>query len=94
MEDSPEIYENMGKALAILTAWNESGDGDLTLVEQTTNGYLQGHPDAEARLDEAIRLISGLVSLGGRMLLQLSQSLGMSEDELLRIMGQRIAYRT
>jgi len=49
VDDSPEIYENMSKALAILTAWNESGDGDLSLVEQAT---------------------------------------------LLRIMGQRIAYRT
>jgi hypothetical protein len=94
MDDSPEIYENMRKALAILTAWNESGDGDLTLVEQTTKGYLDGHSGADAQLNEAIGLISGLVSLGGRMLLQLAQSLGMSEEELLRIMGQRIAYRT
>ena len=94
MDDSPEIYENMSKALAILTAWNESGDGDLTLVEQTTNAYLDGHPEAGDKLTEAIGLISGLVSLGGRMLLQLSSSLGMSEEELLAIMGQRIAYRT
>ena len=94
MDDSPEIYENMSKALAILTAWNESGDGDLTLVEQTTNAYLDGHSDADAKLNEAIGLISGLVSLGGRMLLQLSQALGLTEEELLAIMGQRIAYRT
>lgn len=94
MDDSPEIYENMAKALAILTAWNESGDGDLTLVEQTTLGYLDGRPDPEARVAEAINLISGLVSLGGRMLLQLAQSLDVSEEELLRIMGERIAYRS
>ena len=93
MDDSPEIYENMAKALAILTAWNESGDGDLTLVEQTTMGYLDGHTDAEAKLSEAVNLISGLVSLGGRMLLQLAHSTELGEDELLRIMGQRIAYR-
>ena len=94
MDDSPEIYENMSKALAILTAWNESGDGDLTLVDATTKAYLDGHADVDARLHEAIGIICGFVSLGGRMLLQLAQSLGMSEDELLRIMGQRIAYRT
>ena len=94
MEDSPEIYENMAKALGILTAWNESGDGDLSLVERTTMGYLDSHSDSEAKVNEAIALISGLVSLGGRMLLQLAQSLEVSEDELLRIMGQRIAYRT
>ena len=94
VDDSPEIYENMAKALAILTAWNESGDGDLSLVEQTTVGYLDIQPDADAEVREAINLISGLVSVGGRMLLQLAQSLGTSEDELLRIMGQRIAYRT
>lgn len=94
MEDSPEIYENMAKALAILTAWNESGDGDLSLVERTTMAYLDSHPDPDAKVNEAIALISGLVSLGGRMLLQLAQSLEVSEDELLRIMGQRIAYRT
>ena len=94
VDDSPEIYENMAKALAILTAWNESGDGDLTLVEQTTVGYLDSHGDAEAKLREAVNLISGLVSLGGRMLLQLAQSLGTREDELLRIMGERIAYRS
>ena len=94
MDDSPEIYENMAKALAILTAWNESGDGDLSLVEQTTMGYLDGQPDAGAKLREAINLISGLVSLGGRMLLQLAQTMELSEDELLRIMGQRIVYKT
>lgn len=94
MDDSPEIYENMAKALAILTAWNESGDGDLSLVEQTTVAYLDSQIDPEAKVREAINLISGLVSLGGRMLLQLAQSLGTSEDELLRIMGERIAYRS
>ena len=93
MEDSPQVYENMAKALAILTAWNESGEGDLSLVEQTTMGYLEGHGEPEAQVAEAINLISGLVSLGGRMLLQLAQAMAVSEDELLRIMGQRIAYR-
>ncbi|MCA1842396.1 MAG: hypothetical protein LC792_04250 [Actinobacteria bacterium] len=94
MDDSPEIYENMAKALAILTAWNESGEGDLSLVEQTTLGYLNGLSDADAKIREAFNLISGLVSLGGRMLLQLAQSLDVSEDDLLRIMGERIAYRS
>ncbi len=94
MDDNPEIYQNMAKALAILTAWNESGDGDLSLVEQTTRGYLDSHTDPDARLKEAIALISGLVSLGGRMLLQLAQRTDLSEDEILRIMGERIAYRT
>jgi hypothetical protein len=94
VDDSPEIYENMAKALAILTAWNESGDGDLSLVEQTTVAYLDSQMDPEAKVREAINLISGLVSLGGRMLLQLAQSLDRSEDELLRIMGERIAYRS
>jgi hypothetical protein len=50
--------------------------------------------DPEAKVREAINLISGQVPVGGRMLLQLAQSLGTSEDGLLRIMGQRIAYRT
>jgi hypothetical protein len=94
VDDSPEIYQNMAKALAILTAWNESGEGDLSLVDDTTTGYLDGLADADAKVREALNLIAGLVSLGGRMLLQLAQSLDMSEDELLRIMGQRIAYRT
>jgi hypothetical protein len=94
VDDSPEIYENMANALAILTAWNESGDGDLSLVEQTTMGYLQSHADPDAKVAEAINVISGLVSLGGRMLLQLAQNLEVTEEELLRIMGERIAYRT
>jgi hypothetical protein len=94
VDDSPEIYENMAKALAILTAWNESGDGDLSLVEQTTMGYLDGHLDPEAKVSEAINLIAGLVSLGGRMLLQLARSVDLSEDELLRIMGRSIVYKT
>ena len=55
----------MAKALAILTAWNESGDGDLSLVDQTTLGYLDSQPDADAKVAEAINLISGLVSHGG-----------------------------
>jgi hypothetical protein len=93
MDDSPEIYENMAKALAILTAWNESGDGDLSLVEATTMAFLDGDRDPAAKLAEAVNLISGLVSLGGRMLLQLAQSLGVPEEELLDLMGRRIAYR-
>jgi hypothetical protein len=93
VDDSPEIYENMAKALAILTAWNESGNGDLSLVEQITRGYLDAHSDPDVKLSEAVDLISGLVSLGGRMLLQLAHSLERSEEELLRIMGERIAYR-
>ena len=92
VDDSLEIYENMAKALAVLTAWNESGDGDLSLVEQTTMGYLDSQSDPDAKLREAINLISGLVSLGGRMLLQLAHNLELSEDELLHIMGQGIAY--
>ena len=94
MDDSPEIYENMAKALAILTAWNESGEGDLSLVERTTAGYLDSQPDPDAKVAEAINLVCGLVSLGGRMLLQLARSLDRSEDELLRLMGERIAYRS
>ena len=94
MDENPEIYENMSKALAILTAWNESGDGDLSLVDETTRGYLDSHADPDAKLNEAVALIAGLVSLGGRMLLQLAQRTELSEDEILRIMGQRIAYRT
>ena len=94
MDDSPEIYQNMAKALAVLTAWNESGDGDLSLVEQTTAAYLDSHADPDAKIREAVALISGLVSLGGRMLLQLAHSTSLSEDEILRIMGERIAYRT
>jgi hypothetical protein len=93
VDDCPEIYENMAKALAILTAWNESGDGDLSLVERITRGYLDTHSDPDDKLSEAVDLISGLVSLGGRMLLQLAHSLERSEEELLRIMGERIAYR-
>src|SRR2546423_6229737 len=92
MDDSPEIYENMTKALAILTAWNESGDGDLSLVEQTTMGYLKSHSDPDARVDEAIALISGLVSLGGRKLLPVPPIFVMSEAELLRTIGPRLAY--
>ena len=57
-------------------------------------GYLDSAPDADAKLREAINLISGLVSLGGRMLLQLARSLELTEDELLHLMGQRIAYRS
>jgi hypothetical protein len=93
VDDSPEIYENMAKALAILTAWNESGDGDVSLAEQTTMAYLDGHPQPEAKIREAINLISGLTSLSGRMLLQLAQTMKLSEAELLRIMGQSIVYR-
>ena len=66
----------------------------LSLVDQTTRSYLDNHADPDARLQEAVALIAGLVSLGGRMLLQLAQRTELSEDEILRIMGQRIAYRT
>jgi hypothetical protein len=55
VDDSSEIYENMAKALAILTAWNESGDGELSLVEQTTVGYLDSQVVTEAKVREAIK---------------------------------------
>src|SRR5258708_9407064 len=93
MDDSPEIYENMTKALAILTAWNESGDGDLSLVEQTTMGYLESHADPDAKVNEPIALMSGLASLGGRMLLQLAHSTQMPENDVRHIIGQPLSSR-
>ena len=59
---------------------------------RTTLGELDSQSAPKAKVAEAINLISGLVPLGGRMLLQLAQSLNRSEDS--RIMGERIAYRS
>jgi hypothetical protein len=83
----------MTKAVALLTAWAESTDGDLSLTEQLLASYWS---DAAAGgthelLLELTDLWLGLLSLSERLLVELSHATGRSADELLEMIGRRVA---
>jgi hypothetical protein len=91
INEDPLVYDNLTKALALVTAWHESADADRALVVNTAMGYLEGLPDPERALHEAIALIAGLVSLAGSLLVELAENTGSEPEDVLRSIGQNVA---
>ncbi|MGH8991643.1 MAG: hypothetical protein ACRDYV_05900 [Acidimicrobiia bacterium] len=81
-------WENLRRAVALLTAWTTS-DGDMSVLAATVNSY-----SAEAdSLEEVVEIfqgfVAGLVSLGGGLLLELSRLSDQTPTELLAVIGRR-----
>lgn len=89
-EDREAQWENLRRAVALLTAWSAS-DGDMTVLEAAVNSY-----SAEAEnLEEVVEIfqgfVAGLVSLGGGLLLELSRLSDQTPAEILGVIGRRTA---
>jgi hypothetical protein len=89
-EDAEAVWENVRKAVALLTAWNAS-DGDMTVLGHIVNSYASEASSIEEVVTILEGLVAGLVSLSGGLLLELSRTSEMSPAELLEIIGRRTA---
>ena len=78
------VAENVQRAVAVLTAWNESDGGDTTLVDQVACDQLEEDGDPT-------RLVGGLVSLAGILLVRFADATGRSEIDILQELGRRSA---
>jgi hypothetical protein len=73
--------DQLGPAIAILTAWANSGD-DLQQVGAVTAGYIaDGLPEPD--------LVVGLVNLAGLLLIRLERATGTPAPELLTDLARR-----
>lgn len=78
------VAENVQRAVAVLTAWNESETGDTSLVDQVAADQLADDGDPT-------RLVGGLVSLAGILLVRFADATGRSELDILQELGRRTA---
>jgi hypothetical protein len=84
-------WEPMRQAVALLTAWNESHEGDMSFLAGTVNHYAANATSIEEVVEIFSNLVAGLVSLSGGLLLELGRASGQTPSELLAIIGRRTA---
>ena len=86
-QERAQAYENLTKAVALLTAWNISND----LVAPTVSAYVEEDLASVDPVGSLCSMVSGLVTLSGRLLLEVSNHTGRSTDEVLEVLGRRAA---
>jgi hypothetical protein len=89
-ENADAEWEDVRKAVALLTAWNAS-DGDMTVLGHIVNSYASEATSLEEVVTILQGLLAGLVSLSGGLLHELSRTSEMTPAELLEIIGRRTA---
>ena len=91
MEDSAQVNDGVRRAVALMTAWNESEDGDTWFAAQLASQDLAEAIVSDRVLDESITLITGLMSLAGRLLIELEQHTKTPIPTLLQRAGEQAA---
>jgi hypothetical protein len=84
MDESPErVRANLAKAVAIMTAWSESDDGDTSFSIDTLASYLNDAPTGIEREVAVSSLLAGLMSLCGHLLIMLGDATEREMTDLL-----------
>jgi hypothetical protein len=83
-------WEDLRKAVALLTAWNAS-DGDMTVLGHIVNSYASEADSLEEVVTVLEGLLAGIISLSGGLLHELSRTSEMTPAQLLEIIGRRTA---
>jgi|GEM_PF-2118824 len=92
MEDATMLNDrSIARAVALMAAWNESDDNDTWFAVQLASQDLAGAVVTDTLLDESIRMITGLMSLAGRLLTELERQTGKPNSEILESAGLRSA---
>ena len=91
MTEVPEAsWENVRRAVALLTAWSTS-DGDMTMLGTIVDSYASDATSIEEVVEILQGFVAGLVSLSGGLLMELSRMSDQSPAELLTAIGRRTA---
>ena len=91
MGEVTKVDEGIHRAVALMTAWNEGEDGDAWFAVQLASQDLASAVVCETLLDESITLITGLMSLAGRLLIELERHTVKPIAEILRNAGEQVA---
>lgn len=91
MEDPAEVNARLARAIGIMTAWNESDDGDTSFVIDFVSRDLAETQFTGQLMSETISMVTGLISLSGRLLVQLEQTTGTPIADILRRAGEQAA---
>jgi hypothetical protein len=73
MEGPAEVNEGIRRAVALMTAWIESEDCDSWFAVQLASQDLAEAVVSDRLLDESITLVTGFMSLAGRLLSELER---------------------
>jgi hypothetical protein len=73
MEGPAEVNEGIRRAVALMTEWNESEDSDAWFAVQLASQDLAVAVVSDRLLDESITLVTGFMSLAGRLLTELER---------------------
>jgi hypothetical protein len=89
MEETAMVKDrSLARAVALMAAWNESEEeNDTWFAVQLASQDLAGAVVNDTLLDESIRLITGLMSLAGRLLIELEHHTGKPISEILQGAG-------
>ena len=94
MEDPPGADENIARAVALMTEWtewNESEDADTSFAVQLVTQDLVTAVTQDMLLGESITLITGLMSLARRLLIELEHTTKTPISTILQEAGQQAA---
>ena len=91
MEDATMVNDrSITRAVALLAAWNDSDeDSDTWFALQLASQDLAGAVVSDTLLEESITLITGLMSLAGRFLIELERLTGKPISQILQDAGDR-----
>jgi len=90
-QDREAVNTNLLKAIAVMTAWNESDRGDTSFAGEVVTRYLtDGAVNERDVARNAVRLIAGLGSLCGRLLIALEDSSGQTNEEILQHAARQV----
>lgn len=91
MTEVPEAsWENVRRAVALLTAWSTS-DGDMTMLGAVVDSYASDATSIEEVVEILQGFVAGLVSLSGGLLMELIRVSDQTPAELLTVIGRRMA---
>jgi hypothetical protein len=94
VSDAPDVeWENVRRAVALLTAWTTS-DGDMTMLGAIVDSYASDATSVEEVVEILQGFVAGLVSLSGGLLMELSRMSDQPPAALLTVIGRRMAEAT
>jgi hypothetical protein len=91
MEDPAKVNEGIRRAVALMTAWNESADSDTSFAILLASQDLAEAAVKGTLLEESVDLIVGLMSLSARLMVELEAHTGTDISAILRRAGEEAA---
>jgi hypothetical protein len=90
-EETGTADAGVRRAVELMTAWNESGEGDASFAVLLASQDMAAAVAIDNLLGESITLIAGLMSLAGQLLMELERHSKTPIPEILQRLGTEAA---